>query len=213
MADTYSGLLAGLGNPGPKYADTRHNFGFMVLDALLETLQRDRIWQVRTLQDKPEKHTLWRLDGPGVRWLAVKPLAYMNLSGEAVGQVARYYRVATEDIFVLHDELDLPMGRMKLKQGGGPAGHNGIKSIINHLSSQDFFRLRLGVGRPAPGETREFVLTGVTPDERPLLNAVVQEAVAGMQLVLKGERRKGQECCNRFRIPPPEASPAEVSSR
>ncbi|GAB7080436.1 aminoacyl-tRNA hydrolase [Megalodesulfovibrio paquesii] len=199
MADVFAGLVAGLGNPGRQYEGTRHNFGFLVLDEVLRRLEADRDWQVRLLQDKAGKHQLWQLSGADQRWLAVKPLAYMNLSGEAVGQIARYYRIAPEDVLVLHDELDLPLGRMKLKLGGGPAGHNGIRSIISHLGSQEFHRLRLGVGRPAPGEMREYVLTGFAPQERPILEALIAEAAAGVCQFLLGDRRAAQEQLNKYR--------------
>lgn len=199
MADVFAGLVAGLGNPGRQYEGTRHNFGFLVLDEVLRRLESDRDWQVRLLQDKPGKLQLWRLESPAGHWLAVKPLAFMNLSGEAVGQTARYYRIAPENILALHDELDLPLGRMKLKHGGGPAGHNGIRSLISHLGGEGFHRLRLGVGRPAPGETRDYVLTGFAPQERPVFEAVLDEAASGVLQFLRGERKQAQERLNRYR--------------
>ncbi|MCA1945325.1 MAG: aminoacyl-tRNA hydrolase [Desulfovibrio sp.] len=199
MADVFAGLVAGLGNPGRQYEGTRHNFGFLVLDEVLRRLDASRDWQVHQLQDKPGKLQLWRLDGPDTRWLALKPLAFMNLSGEAVGQTARYYRILPEDVLILHDELDLPLGRMKLKFGGGPAGHNGIRSVISHLGGDGFHRLRLGVGRPAPGETREYVLTGFAPQERPVFDAVLAEAADGVLQFLSGARKPAQERINRFR--------------
>ena len=199
MADVFAGLVAGLGNPGRQYEGTRHNFGFLVLDEVLRHLDTARDWQVRQLQDKPGKFQLWRLDGPGLRWLAIKPLAFMNLSGEAVGQTARYYRIDPENVLIMHDELDLPLGRMKLKFGGGAAGHNGIRSVISHLGGEAFHRLRLGVGRPAPGETRDYVLTGFAPQERPVLETVLAEAAAGVLQFLAGERKGAQERVNRFR--------------
>ena len=133
-------LIVGLGNIGAEYADTRHNIGFDVLDALAEasntSFTTDRYGAVATLRSKG--HTL----------VLLKPSTYMNRSGDAVVALALYYKITPDQILVVHDELDLPPGCMKIKQGGGNAGHNGLKDISAKLSTPNFWRLRLGTGHP-----------------------------------------------------------------
>lgn len=137
-------LIVGLGNPGQQYEKTRHNAGFLFLDSLAS--EQSCVWS-----NKPsfqgfmaEYHVI------GEKILLLKPQAYMNRSGQAVGKVARYYKITAEEILVVHDELDFNVGILKLKKNGGHAGHNGLKDIITHLGSKDFYRLRIGIGRP-PG--------------------------------------------------------------
>src|SRR5512142_682823 len=117
-------LIAGLGNPGSKYERTRHNFGFMTVDALLEAGS----YRALSMGKEGELFSL-RLPGIEGEVLALKPMTFMNLSGRAVAHVLRYYKLGIENLVVVHDELDLPLGRMRMKQGGGLAGHNGLKSI------------------------------------------------------------------------------------
>lgn len=142
------GLIVGLGNPGPKYHYTPHNFGFLALDALLGA--PDGRWS--RISSPVQDSDLWQSHGDYQKWLALKPLTYMNLSGQAVGPVARWYKLAPEQILVIQDELDLPLGALRFKKGGGAAGHKGILSIASALNSNAFFRLRIGIGRPLPGQ-------------------------------------------------------------
>jgi PTH1 family peptidyl-tRNA hydrolase len=142
-------LIVGLGNPGAEYAQSRHNIGFQVADFLAERhdLQFDRfqkrarlaIGRVRTLS------------GSEQRLLVAKPMTYMNASGEAVAPLAAFYKIAPADILVVFDDLDLPVGRIRLRPGGGAGGHKGMQSIIKHLGSEAFPRLRIGISRP-PGQ-------------------------------------------------------------
>ena len=173
-------LIAGLGNPGPKYESTRHNFGFMAVDALLQ------LGAARELS-MGKDGTLFALRLPGVEGevLALKPMTFMNLSGRAVAHVLRYYKLDVADLMVVHDELDLPLGRMRMKQGGGLAGHNGLKSIAAETGSQEFARLRLGIGRP-PGkmDVASFVLHDFSPEERPVAEKVIPAAAAALRLYL-----------------------------
>lgn len=151
-----SGLIIGLGNPGREYDRTRHNFGFMFIDALLEEAQRNPFARCEQLSGGKKKYDLWRCDivEGQAPWLLAKPQTFMNLSGEAVLAIASFYRVKPAAMVVAHDELDLPLGRMRFKMGGGNAGHNGLKSITQCLGTPDFHRLRLGIGKPpAGGET------------------------------------------------------------
>ena len=133
-------LLVGLGNPGPKYAKTRHNIGFMALDEIVRR-QNLGAWRARFQSEAAEG-----LIGTE-KVLALKPQTYMNNSGQAVGEAARFFKLAPEQVVVLYDELDLAPGKVKVRQGGGAAGHNGIRSITQHIGA-DFWRVRLGIGHP-----------------------------------------------------------------
>lgn len=179
-------LIVGLGNPGPRYAATRHNFGFMVLDALID--------RARELGGAPKAALTGRKDleavalslpvlpgGAFAQFACLRPLTFMNLSGRAVRAALDFYKLAPENVLVIHDELDLPLGRMRIKRGGGNAGHNGLKSITQELGSPDFVRLRLGIGRPEPGrDVAGYVLEPFGRDETPLVRRVVPAAVEGV---------------------------------
>lgn len=134
-------VLVGLGNPGKEYQDNRHNIGFMVIDDIA------REFGLPAFSKKFEGElTEGRIDGEKV--VLVKPMTYMNLSGQCVQKVARFYKVTPNRIVAFHDELDLAAGKMRTKKGGGAAGHNGLKSMDAHLNSQDYWRVRLGIGHP-----------------------------------------------------------------
>lgn len=136
-------LVVGLGNPGPKYAKNRHNVGFMVVDRLAAELGAD-------LRDRHRgRSAKVRLGGEDV--VLLEPLTYMNRSGESVQEAMHFYKVPLPSVLVVHDELDLPFGALRLKQGGGAAGHNGLRSIIACCGGPDFARLRIGIGRPPHG--------------------------------------------------------------
>ncbi len=138
-------LLVGLGNPGKKYEATRHNIGFRFVDALAED-------QGLRFAAAPRFHAEtaeWQTGGHRV--LLVKPQTFMNNSGESVGVLARYYDVATSDIFVVYDDLDLAAGKFRMRTGGGHGGHNGLKSLNSHLPDGDYHRLKVGIGRPPAG--------------------------------------------------------------
>ena len=142
-----SGLIVGLGNPGREYEHTRHNFGFQTVQALLGRLEE--VSRIDKLSKNQDRYLLWRaVKRDGSAWLLQLPLTFMNNSGEAVRRVVDYYGLETEHILVVHDELDLPLGRIKMKKAGGNAGHNGLKSIQQMLGSPDFYRIRLGIGKP-----------------------------------------------------------------
>ena len=152
-------LVVGLGNPGRKYEPTRHNIGFMVVDALAARLgatawrdeQRAAVARVRV-----DDHTL----------VLAKPQTFMNESGQSVRSLAAYYKIVPAQILVVADDLDLPFGRLRLRPHGSPGGHNGLRSIINQLGTQEFPRLRMGIGRPARGEPIDYVLSPFEPAER-----------------------------------------------
>jgi PTH1 family peptidyl-tRNA hydrolase len=153
-------LVVGLGNPGREYAGHRHNVGWMVVDELAR--RHGAAWKGKFNGKLAEL----RLDGHRVGLL--KPETFMNDSGRAVGAAARFYKLEPDAILVVHDEIDLEPGRLQARKGGGLAGHNGLRSVAAHLSSQEFLRLRVGVGRPGRGDPRPpaaYVLSNFTADE------------------------------------------------
>ncbi|SMP43204.1 peptidyl-tRNA hydrolase [Desulfonatronum zhilinae] len=196
----FRGLIVGLGNPGPEYERTPHNMGFLALDALFSA--SPNVWQaVKAPVGKCELH---RGESNGSTWLAVKPLTYMNRSGDAVGPLARWYRIPAEQILVVHDELDLPPGVLRFKMGGGAAGHKGILSIVQSLGTNAFPRLRVGIGRPPSGHDpagyvlRPFHGEGLAALSGTLTTAVTAVTMfctkglaAGMQ-ELHGSQRKAE---------------------
>ncbi|WP_124058192.1 aminoacyl-tRNA hydrolase [Vaginisenegalia massiliensis] len=173
-------LIIGLGNPGEKYAGTRHNIGFDVVDQLLE-----RHHLKMTDQKFRADYTVAHIGQEKV--LFVKPYTYMNLSGEALLPLMSYYHVAMEDILVVYDDLDLEPGRIRLRQTGSAGGHNGIKSIIQMLGSQDFNRIRVGIGRPSGGwKVVDHVLAPFSADQRPLIDQANQLAADAVEYWLQG---------------------------
>jgi len=173
-------LIVGLGNPGREYRGTRHNVGFMLLDHLAERLGMSfsRV-ESRSLVTKAEY-----LEN---RLILVKPQTYMNLSGQAVSSLMRFYKVALERLLVIYDDVDLPLGTLRLRPGGGSAGHNGMQSIIEKLGTQEFPRLRAGVSRP-PGrmEAADYVLKDFSKDESELLQEVLSRGAEAV-LAFVGE--------------------------
>ncbi len=150
-----SGIIVGLGNPGAQYRGTRHNVGFMAVHRLLEELQHGTDQNPEQLSGAKFHSLLWRIRIPnGGVWLLAEPQTFMNLSGEAVQSLVAWYGFRPEQILVVHDDLDLEPGRLKLKKGGGAAGHKGVTSIEQRLGSPEFYRLRVGIGKP---ENREQV--------------------------------------------------------
>lgn len=178
----YDGLIVGLGNPGTGYARTRHNFGFMLADRLAAywASQPGSSCESRPARLKAE---VWEVaeDFGARRFLLVKPLAFMNLSGQVVGELCRKNAIAADRVLIVHDELDLPLGTLRLKFSGGLAGHNGLKSVAAHLGTRDFVRLRLGIGRPDDDQgMAEYVLRSFLPGEWEVVGTVLglaQDAV------------------------------------
>ena len=172
-------LVVGLGNPGPNYAKTRHNLGFMVADLLA-----DRIGSGFKVHKKSGAEvTTGRLGNRAV--VLAKPRVYMNESGRQVGPLAKFYSVPPADIVVLHDELDIDFGRIRLKLGGGEGGHNGLRSVASALGTKDFQRVRIGVGRP-PGrkDPAAYVLENFSAVERPEVPIICEQAADAVELLL-----------------------------
>jgi PTH1 family peptidyl-tRNA hydrolase len=163
-------LIAGLGNPGPKYRHTRHNLGFLVLERLAEALHTDF--------DK-EKHQglLAETSFQGEKLLLVKPMTFMNRSGDCVAAVARNRIFSPADVLIVVDDVNLPLSKMRLRSGGSAGGHNGLKSLIERLGTQDFHRLRMGVGDDRAGrDLADHVLAKFRPEEWPEVEAMVARA-------------------------------------
>lgn len=138
-------LLVGLGNPGSKYESTRHNMGWLALDSLMEK-------EKFTLNKLRFKAWTGMLDYKGHKILVMKPQTYMNLSGESVGEAARFYKIPADHVLVISDDVSLPAGKLRIRGGGSAGGHNGLKNIIQHLGTDKFPRIKVGVGSPRPGE-------------------------------------------------------------
>ncbi|MEU3014804.1 aminoacyl-tRNA hydrolase [Nocardia asteroides] len=173
-------LVVGLGNPGPEYERTRHNVGFLVADVLAE-----RVGGRFAVHKKSGADLLQaRLDGRQI--LIAKPRAYMNLSGRPVAALAKFFSVPVDQVIVVHDELDLPFGTIKLKQGGGEGGHNGLRSISQALTTKDYLRTRIGIGRP-PGrqDPADYVLKPFAAPERKEVPVIVEQAADAVELLLK----------------------------
>ena len=172
-------LIVGLGNPGPQYEKTRHNVGFMVADALA-----GRIGSAFSSHKKSNSDIVQaRLGSRSV--VIAKPRTFMNLSGQPVAALARFFSIEPANVVVVHDELDIDFGALRLKLGGGEGGHNGLRSISQHLSTKDYLRVRVGVGRP-PGrmDPASFVLKPFSATERKDLGVVVEEAADAAELLL-----------------------------
>jgi peptidyl-tRNA hydrolase, PTH1 family len=171
-------LVAGLGNPGTQYARNRHNCGFMTADVLA-----GRMGARFTRERSRAMVAAGRLAGSAVT--LAKPLSFMNLSGGPVAAVRSYYKVPVERIVVVHDELDLPFGVVRLKQGGGDGGHNGLRSVTAALGTRDYLRVRVGIGRP-PGrmDPADYVLRDFSPAERKLLPDVLERSADAVESLL-----------------------------
>ncbi|MQA99202.1 MAG: aminoacyl-tRNA hydrolase [Actinobacteria bacterium] len=170
-------LVVGLGNPGERYARTRHNAGAMVIDELLGRTDA-------RLKSHKSGCLIAEVALGGKRAVLARPTTYMNESGRQVRELARWYKLDASDIIVVHDEIDLPFGEIRIKSGGGIAGHNGLSSILNHLSTKDFTRVRVGVGRPR-GEGVEHVLGEFSGAQRKELPDVIARAADATERILE----------------------------
>ena len=181
-------MIAGLGNPGSKYAETRHNAGFWFLDALAQSCRA-----TFRLQGKLQAETV-RLDVFGKDCLLVRPVTFMNHSGQAVRAVMDYFQVSVADLLVAYDELDLPVGVCRLKQGGGHGGHNGLRDIFRHSEDHEFLRLRIGIGHPGSKDAvTNYVLGRPAADQEKLIRCAIDEAIAVLPDVLGGQLLKAMK--------------------
>lgn len=185
-------LIVGLGNPGPEYAETRHNAGFRFLDALLagsgETLRRESRFTADVGRLKIAGHDVWLL----------APMTFMNHSGESVSRFARYYKIPVEQILVAYDEIDLPPGTVRLKKGGGAAGHNGVSDVIAQVGSPEFLRLRIGVGHPgSAAQVVSYVLRKPPAAEQALIDEAIAVAREHVADIVQGQYQKAMNSLHR----------------
>lgn len=178
-------LFVGLGNPGPEYEATRHNAGFWWIDGLARelklTLQPERSYWGLAARATVQGQTVWLL----------QPQTFMNLSGKSVSALARFFKIAPEEILVVHDELDIIPGQAKLKRGGGHAGHNGLRDIHAQLGSPDYWRLRIGIGHPGDrADVANWVLKKPSPEQRALIEESIAHSLKAWPLLLAGDMDK-----------------------
>jgi PTH1 family peptidyl-tRNA hydrolase len=177
-------LVVGLGNPGKKYDGTRHNVGFEIIRQVARQHGFPAAKSIKSAE--VQKGSIG-----GQEVLLAQPMTYMNLSGDAVGGLARYYKIEVEDIVVVHDELDFEPGVVRIKNGGGHGGHNGLRSIIGHMG-REFLRVRVGVGKPE-AEGADHVLSRFSGNERILINEAIDRAVKAVEMLV----REGEEAAMR----------------
>jgi len=190
-------LIAGLANPGQRYAKTRHNAGAWLVSALAASLP---------LKDEPRFHgvvTRFVLKNEGDKgypcWLLI-PTTFMNHSGRSVSALAHFYKIPTEAILVVHDDLDLPPGIARFKSGGGDGGHNGVKDIVAHLGSQDFWRLRMGIGHPGHRDhVHQYVLSPPSATDKKKIDEVIAYALTLLLIFVEGEHQQAIQQLHTFK--------------
>jgi PTH1 family peptidyl-tRNA hydrolase len=178
-------LIIGLGNPGPKYAETRHNAGFWFLDELVSHTGQTLKSQSRIMAE------VLRADIQGHDCILARPTTYMNKSGSAVRAIQDYYKVSSENMLIAYDELDLPPGVVRLKLGGGHGGHNGLRDIFQHVSDREFLRLRIGIGHPGHKSAVTRYVLGRSPKQvRDVVDTAINRAVSVIPMVLQGRTQE-----------------------
>jgi PTH1 family peptidyl-tRNA hydrolase len=191
-------LIVGLGNPEPKYDQTRHNIGFAAVDAL------SRSWKIPLAENRKFQGEYGEGMGPGgVKIRLLKPLTYMNRSGQAIQAVTSWYKLPPESVLVIYDEMDLPLGKTRLRLSGSAGGHNGMKSAIAHLGTEGFPRLRIGIGRPKgaasskeSGDNVSYVLGKFSATETQIMSLVLEFVVECVELCFKQGVEKAMNVCN-----------------
>jgi PTH1 family peptidyl-tRNA hydrolase len=182
-------LIVGLGNPGKKYENTRHNVGFMVADQLKEDLNlADFDFDKKSNSFFSKNNDL----------LIVKPDTYMNLSGQAVNSLSSYYKIGEEDRIIIHDDIDLPIGEIKISKDRGSAGHKGVESIIKNLGTKNFIRIRMGIKpkQGKPKKTEDFVLKKFEKEERVIINEVILKSIEAIKTIIKDGPDKAMNIFN-----------------
>ena len=191
-------ILVGLGNPGDKYVQTRHNIGFDVIDAFADAYKTEIVtekWDGLTTKIKHKDITVH----------LVKPMTYMNLSGKSVARYVDFFKVPPDNLLVVHDDLDMKPGRLKLVKGGGTGGHNGIRSIVSNIGSPEFYRLKIGIGRPGVGDAPEempvdrYVLTSFSRNEAKIFEERMVEILQGLEMFFSGEPSRAMNFLNSFK--------------
>ena len=174
-------LIAGLGNPGEEYKDTRHNLGFEAVERLARQLgsglKTDRNFEAKAAKTRFENEQL----------ILIMPLTFMNLSGRSVKAASDYYKIPAEKMIIVYDDIDLEEGQIKVKQGGGSAGHKGVESVIEHVNSRDFIRVRIGAGRPKTSQVADHVLSKINKSEKDRFESVADTAaLAVIEIISSG---------------------------
>lgn len=191
-------ILAGLGNPGEKYSGTRHNIGFEVADEVARSAGMPvsvQKWDALTA----------KVSFAGATVHIIKPMTYMNLSGKSVVKFMDFYKVPIDQLIVVHDDLDMKVGRLKLVHGGGTGGHNGIRSIVSSLGEKDFYRLKIGIGRPGSGSTpaemsvEKYVLTKFAGEEKDHIHNRMSEITEGLGKYFQGDPSRSMNFLNSFK--------------
>jgi PTH1 family peptidyl-tRNA hydrolase len=183
-------LIVGLGNPGAEYERTRHNVGWFVIDAFAR--------KFRIEISRREKNALTgtgRVAGGSV--MVAKPLTYMNLSGDAVRLLTNAYLESTDDLMVVYDDIDLPLGKLRIRPNGSAGTHNGMRSIISTISTEKFPRLRIGIGSAEQGRLRDYVLDEFTGEEQPVVDRAVERAVEALVLFARGDLKRAMNQFNK----------------
>jgi len=184
-------LIAALGNPGDKYSNTRHNAGFMIIDKLAQK------WGFEFMQENKFKSLICKTFYNNEPIFIIKPQTFMNLSGEAVGAVMHFYKIELPDLLVVYDDISLSLGKMRFRANGSDGGHNGIKSIISHVNSDKFARLKFGVGpQPANVPSEVFVLSDFPKDDKQILEDTVQKATEAIECYFSNGMEKAQNMFN-----------------
>lgn len=183
-------LIVGLGNPTKEYENTRHNVGFMVLDALANELHVD----IKTEKMKGQ-YVKFKYHQEDV--ILLKPMTYMNNSGESVIQFMKYFKIDIQDLLIVYDDLDMPVGKLRLRVSGSAGGHNGVKSIIAHVGGQNFNRIRVGIDRHPRIPVIDYVLGRFTKEEQPLIETGIQNAVEAIKMYLDKDFVASMNCYNK----------------
>ena len=197
-------IIAGLGNPGSEYQNTPHSIGFEVVDAVA------RAAGVAWRESKSDKGALAEVAIAGVKAKLVKPLTFMNLSGDCIAPILRYCNATVDDLIVVSDDIDLPVGRLRIRKGGSAGGHNGLKSIIERVGSPNFIRLRLGVGRDRNDRSKvvSHVLGKFDPESRKTMDLVVEAAVKALCAIVRDGHERAMNAYNGWAPPTEDAQPA-----
>jgi peptidyl-tRNA hydrolase, PTH1 family len=201
-------LFVGLGNPGAQYERTRHNAGFWFIDELVAS------WKTSLAYDKAYQGLVARTSQRGQAVWLLEPQTFMNLSGKAVGPLARFFKIAPNEILVAHDELDLMPGEAKVKLGGSHAGHNGLKDIAAALGTLDFWRLRIGIGHPGvKAEVLNWVLQSPRPEDRAKIDETITRSLSAVPSMLDGDMTRATQMIHTTKPPRPKPPrPANVEA-
>lgn len=188
-------LIVGLGNPGPEYERTRHNVGWMVVDAFAKKFRIDV-----SRHEKSARTGTGRVAGGSV--MVAKPLTYMNLSGDAVRLLVNAYVEATQELIVVYDDIDLPLGKLRIRPNGSAGTHNGMRSIITELQTENFPRLRIGIGAAGEGKLRDYVLDEFSADEQPVIDRAIERSVNALLLFCRGDLKRAMNEFNKDDVLP-----------